>query len=158
MKSQASDRIEKQIVLRATRSRVWRALTDPKEFGTWFRVKLETGFAPGQKAAGAITHAGYEHVRFEATVERMDQERLFTFRWHPYAVDPKVDYSKEPTTLVEFKLADHPDGTLLSVVESGFDKVPAHRRGEAFLRNTEGGEIQLRNIESHVASKRAAGG
>ena len=158
MKSRASDCIEKQIVLRATRSRVWRALTDPNEFGTWFRVKLETGFAPGQKATGAVTYSGYEHVRFEATVERMEQERLFAFRWHPYAVDPKVDYSKEPTTLVEFKLADHPDGTLLSVVESGFDKVPAHRRGEAFLRNSEGWEIQLRNIEAHVASKRAAGG
>lgn len=157
MKTQASDRIEKQIVLRAARSRVWRALTDPQEFGAWFRVRLETGFAPGQKASGAITYAGYEHVRFEATVERMEQERLFAFRWHPYAVDPKVDYSKEPTTLVEFKLADHPDGTLLSVVESGFDRVPAHRRGEAFLRNSEGWEIQLRNIESHVR-ERAAGG
>ena len=157
MKTQSSDRIEKQIVLRAKRSRVWRALTDSKEFGTWFRVRLETAFAPGQRATGAITHAGYEHVRFEATVERMEQERLFAFRWHPYAVDPKVDYGKEPTTLVEFKLADHPDGTLLSVVESGFDRVPAHRRGEAFLRNSEGWEIQLRNIESHVR-ERAAGG
>jgi uncharacterized protein YndB with AHSA1/START domain len=146
-----TDRIEKQILLRAPRSRVWRALTDSAEFGTWFRVQLETGFAAGQRATGRITYPGYEHLRFEATVERMEAERLFSFRWHPYAVDPEVDYSAEPTTLVEFRLEEREGGTLLTVVESGFDRVPARRRGEAFLRNSEGWAIQLENICRHVA-------
>lgn len=145
-----TDRIEKQILLRAPRSRVWRALTDPGEFGTWFKVHIETGFAVGELATGRITHPGYEHVRFEATVERMETEQLFSFRWHPFAVDPKVDYAQEPTTLVEFRLEERPGGTLLSVVESGFDRIPASRRQEAFLRNSDGWAAQLENIRRHV--------
>src|SRR4029453_19399463 len=102
MNTPSSDRIEKQIVLRAPVSRVWQALTDANQFGAWFRVRLESGFAVGKRGKGKITYPGYEHLPFEGTVERMDAERLFAFRWHPYAIDPKTDYSNEPTTLVEF--------------------------------------------------------
>src|SRR5205814_7100768 len=138
----SSDRIEKQILLRAPRARVWQALTDAGQFGTWFRAKLDTGFAVGQRTLGHITHPGYEHLRFEVTVERMEPEQLFALRWHPYAIDPKVDYSGEPTTLVEFKLAETADGTLLTVVESGFDQLPPGRREEAFRMNSQGWAIQ----------------
>ena len=147
----STDRIEKQIVLKATRSRVWQALTDAEQFGTWFRVKLETAFVPGRPASGQITYPGYEHVRFEVQVERMEAERLFSFRWHPYAVDPKVDYSKEPSTLVEFTLEEVADGTRLTVVESGFDRLPAGRRDEAFRMNDGGWAQQMINIRDHVA-------
>jgi uncharacterized protein YndB with AHSA1/START domain len=146
-----TDRIERTIQLRAPRSRVWRALTDAAEFGTWFRVKLDGPFAVGKRVTGQVTYPGYEHVTFEVKVERMDAEKLFSFRWHPAAVDPKVDYSKEPTTLVEFRLADAPGGTSLTVVESGFDALPASRRDEAFRMNSGGWEIQMQNIEQHVA-------
>ena len=146
----STDRIEKQVHLRASRERVWRALTDAQEFGTWFRVKLETGFAVGQKVVGHITYPGYEHLRFEATVERMEPERLFALRWHPAAVDPKVDYSGEPSTLVEFRLEDADGGTRLTVTESGFDALPAHRREEAFRMNDGGWAIQMQNIQAHV--------
>src|SRR5258706_818272 len=133
-----SDRIEKQILLRAPKPRVWRALTDAGEFGAWFGVKLEGQFAVGESIRGKITHPGYDHLTMEVTVERMEREELFSFRWHPYAVDPKVDYSSEPTTLVEFRLEASPDGTELTVVESGFDNVPAARRAEAFRMNSQG--------------------
>ena len=147
----SSDRIEKQILLQAPRARVWQALTDAGQFGTWFRAKLDTGFAVGQRTLGHITHPGYEHLRFEVTVERMEPEQLFALRWHPYAIDPKVDYSGEPTTLVEFKLAETADGTLLTVVESGFDQLPPGRREEAFRMNSQGWAIQMENIQNHVA-------
>jgi uncharacterized protein YndB with AHSA1/START domain len=146
-----TDRIEKKILLKAPKSRVWRALTNADEFGSWFRVKLERGFAVGKHITGKVTYPGYEHLTFGVTVERMDVEQLFSFRWHPHAVDPKVDYSKEPTTLVEFRLEEAKDGTWLTVVESGFDKIPADRRDEAFRRNTEGWGIQMENIQRHVA-------
>jgi uncharacterized protein YndB with AHSA1/START domain len=147
----STDRIEKQILLRAPRSRVWRALTDAREFGAWFRVKLENDFAVGKSVVGNITYPGYEHLRFEATVEKMEPERLFSFRWHPAAVDPKVDYSKEPTTLVELRLEEVPEGTRLTVVESGFDSIPAGRRDEAFRMNDGGWAEQVENIRKHVA-------
>ena len=146
----STDRIEKQIVLRAPKSRVWRALTDAREFGTWFRVKLEGQFAVGQRIRGKITYPGYEHVTMDVTVERMDQERLFSFRWHPGAVDPKVDYSSEPATLVEFRLEEAEGGTRLTVVESGFDKLPPERRTVAFRQNEQGWAIQMENIKRHV--------
>jgi uncharacterized protein YndB with AHSA1/START domain len=145
-----TDRIEKSVQLRAPRARVWRALTDATEFGTWFRVRLDGPFAVGKRVTGRVTYPGYEHVTFSVTVERMDAEERFSFRWHPAAVDPKVDYSKEPTTLVEFRLADAPGGTSLTVVESGFDALPAARRDEAFRMNSGGWEIQMQNIEQHV--------
>lgn len=150
--SQSTDRIEKKILLRAPRARVWRALTNAEEFGTWFRVKLEGAFAPSAHVRGRITYPGYEHVKMEVTVEKMEPERLFSYRWHPYAVDPKVDYSTEPTTRVEFHLEAAPEGTLLTVIESGFDKLPPGRRTEAFRMNEPGWEEQLQNIERHVAA------
>jgi uncharacterized protein YndB with AHSA1/START domain len=148
--SASTDRIEKTIHLRAPKARVWRALTSAEEFGTWFRVRLETEFAVGRTVKGKVTYPGYEHVTFSAIVERMDAERLFSLRWHPAAVDMKKDYSKEPTTLVEFRLEDAPGGTKLTIVESGFDQVPAGRRDEAFRMNSEGWTIQTENIRRHV--------
>jgi uncharacterized protein YndB with AHSA1/START domain len=154
MKAVDTDRIEKEIVLRAPRSRVWRALTDAKEFGQWFRVEMKDPFTPGAPARGSITHPGYEHVKFEVQVERMEPERLFSFRWHPYAVDPKQDYSKEPTTLVIFELEEVPEGTRLRVTESGFDQIPLERRAEAFRMNSEGWAEQVQNIARHVGQAR----
>jgi uncharacterized protein YndB with AHSA1/START domain len=145
-----TDRIEKNILLRAPRSRVWRALTDAGEFGSWFGVKLESGFAVGRHVTGNITYPGYEHLKMGVDVERMDAEQLFSFRWHPYAIDPKIDYSQEPTTLVEFRLEETADGTLLTVVESGFDRIPAERRAEAFRMNDNGWAQQMENIKRHV--------
>jgi len=146
-----TDRIEKTIELKAPPARVWRALTDHREFGTWFRVQLEGPFVPGQAARGHITYPGYEHLRFEAMVQKMEPERVFSFTWHPYAIDPDQDYSKEPPTLVEFKLQPIAGGTLLRVVESGFDKIPSHRRAEAFRMNEGGWSAQMQNIAQHVA-------
>ena len=145
-----SDRIEKVIDLKAPVSRVWRALTDHQEFGTWFRVRLDGPFVPGQVSRGHITYPGYEHVRWEAVVQAMEPERRFSFTWHPYAVDPKADYSQEPSTLVEFTLEQIPTGTRLRIVESGFDRLPAHRRDEAFRMNEGGWSAQAENIARHV--------
>lgn len=145
------DRIEKRVEFKVPVSRVWRALTDYREFGEWFRVKLEGPFVPGQVAHGQITYPGYEHIRMEVVVQKMETERLFSFTWHPYAVDPKVDYSKETPTLVEFRLEKTPTGTLLLLTESGFDKVPSNRRLEAFRKNEGGWTEQMKNIESYVA-------
>jgi len=147
----ADDRIEKRLELKAPLSRVWRALTDHREFGLWFRVKLDGPFVPGQVSRGWITYPGYEHLKWEAVVQKMEPERLFSFTWHPYAVDPKMDYSKEPPTLVEFRLEKTAAGTLLTVTESGFDKIPAGRRPEAFRMNEGGWTQQIKSIESYVA-------
>jgi uncharacterized protein YndB with AHSA1/START domain len=149
----ADDRIEKQIELAAPVSRVWRALTDYREFGEWFRVKLEGPFVVGQVSGGYITWPGYEHLRMEVVVQKIEPEGYFSYTWHPYAIDPKVDYSKETPTLVEFTLEKTRKGTLLKVIESGFDKIPAERRQEAFRMNDNGWAQQLKNIESHVAQK-----
>ena len=145
-----SDRIEKQIELKAPVSRVWKALTDYREFSQWFRVNLEGPFVPGQTACGPITYPGYEHVIFHATVQKMEPERLFSFRWHPGAVEKGRDYSQEEPTLVVFTLEPTATGTLLKVVESGFDKIPANRRAEAFRMNEGGWEAQMKNIDRHV--------
>ena len=147
------NKIEKQIELKASIARVWRALTDYREFGEWFHVKLEDPFAPGQAARGYLTYPGYENLRFEVAVQKMEPERLFSFTWHPYAVDPKKDYSNETPTLVEFKLQKVPGGTLLTVTESGFDRVPANRRAEAFRMNEEGWGSQMENIAKYVSQK-----
>src|SRR5277367_5095451 len=112
-----TDKIEKQVLLRAPRSRVWRALTDAKEFGAWFGVKIEGGFAKGATARGQITYPGFEHLTMEIVIERMDAEQLFSYRWHPYAVKPDIDYSSEPTRLVEFRLEEVSGGTMLTIVE-----------------------------------------
>jgi uncharacterized protein YndB with AHSA1/START domain len=147
------DRIEKRIELKAPVSRVWEAITDYRQFGEWFRVKLDGPFLAGQKSTGHITYPGYEHLKWEAVVQKMEAERVFSFTWHPYAIDPKMDYSKEESTLVEFKLEKTANGTLLVLTESGFDKVPAGRRAEAFLRNDGGWTEQMKNIEKYVAQK-----
>ena len=133
--------ITKRIELQAPVSRVWRALTDHREFGD----------VPGQASTGHITYPGYEHLRWEAVVQNMDPERLFSFTWHPYGVDPKVDYSQETPTLVEFRLEKIATGTLLVLTESGFEKIPSDRRLEAFRRNDGGWTEQMKNIETHVA-------
>jgi uncharacterized protein YndB with AHSA1/START domain len=146
-----SDRIEKTIELKAPVSRVWRALTDYREFGTWFRVDLEGPFVLGHVARGRITYPGYEHLVFEVAVQKMEPERLFSFTWHPFAIEPDHDYSKEPPTLVEFTLQPIAGGTLLRVVESGFDKIPSQRRAEAFRMNEGGWSEQMENIARHVA-------
>ena len=147
----STDRIEKTTLLRAPLSRVWRALTDHREFGTWFRVDLEGPFREGTTVKGRITHPGYEHVTMEMQIVRLDPERLFSYRWHPYAVEAGVDYSTEPTTLVEFRLEEARGSTRLTVVESGFDRLPPERRDEAFRMNDGGWAQQLVNVERHVA-------
>lgn len=147
-----ADRIEKKIVLRAPRSRVWHAIADAEQFGAWFGARLEGEFAPGARVEGRITSPGYEHVTMEMTVERVDPERLFSFRWHPYAVEPGVDYSNEPTTLVEFRLDEVAGGTELTVVESGFDRIPMTRRADALRMNDAGWAEQIKSIERYVAA------
>ena len=149
-----SNRIERSIVINAPRDRVWRALSNAEEFGTWFGAKLQgQTFAPGQRARGQISISGYEHVWFDVVIERIEPQTLLSYRWHPYAVDPAVDYSKEHPTLVTFTLKDAPgNGTLLTVVESGFDNVPPQRRLEAFRMNSLGWEGQINNIVRHVST------
>jgi uncharacterized protein YndB with AHSA1/START domain len=147
-----TDRIVKQIELKAPLARVWRALTDFREFGSWFRVELQGPFEVGKTARGHITYPGYEHLAWEAVVASMEPERLFSFTWHPYAVDPKVDYSEETPTLVEFRLEKTAAGTLLQLTESGFGKIPAHRFADALRMNEHGWSEQMKNIERHVAS------
>jgi len=148
-----NDRIEKRIELKAPVSRVWRALTDHREFGEWFRVKMESPFVPGQVARGQITYPGYEHLKMEIVVQKMEPERLFSFTWHPNASDPKKDYSGETPTMVEFRLEKTASGTLLTLTESGFDKIPKDRRLEAFRSNDGGWIEQMKNIERHVAQR-----
>jgi uncharacterized protein YndB with AHSA1/START domain len=145
-----TDRIEKKIHLRAPRARVFRALTDATEFGSWFRVNLEGPFRVGERVRGKILEPGFEHITMEVLVERIEPERAFAFRWHPGAIDPAVDYENEPMTLVEFLLEDAPDGTALTVVESGFDRIPAGRRSEAFRLNEGGWAEQVLRIQRHV--------
>jgi len=145
-----TDRIEKQVLLKAPRKRVWRALTDSAEFGSWFRVLLKDPFSPGKEIAGPVLHPGYEHLTWRVTVETMEPELLFSWRWKPHAIDPNKDYSREPTTLVTFELTEVPGGTLLKVTESGFDGIPLERRETAFRGNSEGWAIQMGNIERHV--------
>jgi uncharacterized protein YndB with AHSA1/START domain len=147
------DRIEKQILLHAPRARVWQALADAKQFGEWFGVKLAGSFAPGVRLRGQVTHPGYEHVKFEITIERMEPERLLSWRGHPHPIDPQADYSAEPTTLVVFELSDAPEGTLLTVVESGFDGIPLARRLEAYRGNEQGWNIQMKAIAKYVSEK-----
>jgi len=149
-----NERIEKRIELNAPVSRVWQALTDYRQFSQWFHVNLEEPFVAGKTARGQITHPGYEHVTFEAMVQKMEPEQFFSYTWHPYAVDPNTDYSAETPTLVEFKLEETAKGTLLTVTESGFDKIPANRRAEAFRKNEGGWAAQLQNIEKHLAESR----
>jgi uncharacterized protein YndB with AHSA1/START domain len=144
------ERIEKQIEIAAPLNRVWQALTDARQFGDWFLVKMDGPFVAGERVAGQIVHPGYEHLRMEIDVKAIEPETFFSFTWHPYAVDPKVDYSQEEQTLIEFRLKPNAGGTLLTVTESGFEKIPPARRAEAFMRNEGGWEQQMRNIQAYV--------
>jgi uncharacterized protein YndB with AHSA1/START domain len=145
-----TDRIERTNVIKAPRSRVWKALTDAAEFGTWFGAKMEGRFAAGTRIRGRISNPGFEHLVMDLDVVDLKPERLFSWRWHPNAIDPKRDYSEEPTTLVTFTLDEVPGGTKLTVVESGFDGIPAARRAEAFANNGKGWSIQVERIAKHV--------
>jgi uncharacterized protein YndB with AHSA1/START domain len=145
-----SDRIEKSVELKAPVSRVWRAITDYEQFGQWFRVRLDGPFLPEQPSTGRMTRPGFEHIRWRATVKKIEPERLFSFTWHPYAIDPNKDYSGEEPTLVEFTLEKSAVGTLLRIVESGFDKVPSYRRDEAMRMNSKGWQMQTESIRQHV--------
>lgn len=148
-----SDTIKNQIELKAPLSKVWRTLTDYKEFGEWFGVKLKGPFAEGKVSQGPLTYPGYEHIKLEVVVQTMEPEKLFSFTWHPYAIEPDQDYSKETPTQVEFKLEQIKKGTLLTVMESGFDKLPSERRDEAFRMNKEGWEMQMENIEEYLTNQ-----
>jgi uncharacterized protein YndB with AHSA1/START domain len=146
-----NDRIVKTVELKAPVSRVWRALTDHNEFGQWFRVKLDGPFKPGAISRGQMTYPGYEHYPWLAVVERVESERLFSFRWHDFDEKSGIDVSKQPTTLVEFRLESTAEGTRLTITESGFEALPDPRRFEVLRGNTEGWNIQANNIAAYVA-------
>ena len=148
-----TDCIEREIFLEAPRARVWRALTEAAEFGSWFGAEMKGPFAPGARVRGRVTHPGYEHMTMDITIEQMEPERLFSWRWHPGAAEPGQDFSDEPTTLVVFELTEKPGGTLLKVVETGFDRLPLDRRARALRENTEGWSGQMLNIEKHVGRR-----
>lgn len=150
----ASDRIERKILLKAPRSQVWRVIAHAEQFGKWFGVALDgKRFVAGEWTQGQVTYLGYEHVLWNVLVERVEPERLFSFRWHPYAVEPGFDYSQEPTTLVKFELEDMENGTLLKVSESGFDHIPQTRRLKAFRMDSRGWDEQMSNIEQFLSGK-----
>lgn len=148
--TQTADRIQKTTVLRAPRTRVWSALTDAKQFSAWFGIELNEQFAVGRSVQGQLTYRG-ERVTIDFVVERMDAEEYFAYRWHPGAVDPKVDYSSEPMTLVEFRLTSVQEGTELTITESGFDRIP-HRRDEAYRMNEGGWKSQIEKLRVYVTA------
>ena len=151
MNTQTTDRIVKEIVLKAPRSRVWKAISDAQEFGDWFKVDMSgQTFRLGQPVHAKMTYSGYEGMPFEIVVANVEPERLFSFRWHPYDIDPNDDNSEEPMTLVEFELEEVDGGTKLTVTESGFDNIPLARRPEAFRMNSEGWGIQVENVRNYV--------
>jgi uncharacterized protein YndB with AHSA1/START domain len=148
----STDRIERKVLINAPRARVWRAVSDAGEFGDWFGVNFKgKSFVAGKHVQGKITYPGYEHLTMDVLIERVVPEKLLSWRWHPAAIDPKVDYSQEPTTLVEFELKDADGGTLLTVVESGLDKIPLARRADVFRMNSSGWDQQMENAKKHVA-------
>lgn len=148
----STDRIEKEVILNSPRSRVWRALTDVTQFNTWFGVSLTEPFTPGAEVSGKLNIRNYDHLTMTIWIETMEPERFFSFRWHPYAIDEKVDYSNEPTTLVSFTLEEMAGGTRLTIVESGFDAIPESRRAKAFSMNSSGWTGQAENIRKFLAA------
>lgn len=148
----STDQIVKEVTLDAPRSRVWNAITDYAQFSKWFGVALASPFARGAEVTGSFVNKKYEHVTFTFWVETIEPERVFSFRWHPYALDTSVDYSAEPTTLVSFTLEDAGGGTHLRIVESGFDAIPEHRRATAFAMNSRGWDAQAENIRKFVTA------
>jgi uncharacterized protein YndB with AHSA1/START domain len=154
MSGAATDRVERSVVIQAPRTRVWRALTNAEEFGAWFGANLKgQRFEPRQQVRGQITICGYENIVFDAIVERVEPEDVLAFRWHPYAIDPTVDYSQEERTLVTFTLEEADGATVVRVVESGFDKLPPQRRVAAFPMNDKGWAAQLLNIKAYAESR-----
>jgi uncharacterized protein YndB with AHSA1/START domain len=148
----STDRIERRVLINGTRARVWRAISNAAELGEWFGVDFKGKvFAAGKPIQGKITYPGYEHLTMEVVIEKIVPERLLSWRWHPAAIDPAVDYSQEPTTLVEFELEEVEGGTMVSVVESGLDKIPLERRATVFRLNTSGWDEQMENIKKYVA-------
>lgn len=157
----STDRIEQKVLLHAPRDRVWRAIREPTQFGSWFGVEFDDDFAPGARVVGRIvptkvdaevakSQEPYAGVRFEFQVDRIEPMRLFSFRWHPFAIDPGVDYSQEPMTLIAFELEEVPGGTMLTISESGFDQIPLARRAQAFAANEGGWQAQARLIEKYL--------
>ena len=160
----STDRIEKELVLRAPQEKVWRAISDASQFGNWFGVEFDGEFAPGTTMTGRIKpttvdtavaemQKKYAGMPFAFVVDRMEPISLFSFRWHPFAIDPNVDYSHEPMTLVTFTLEATAEGTLLRIVESGFDSVPIERRADAFEANAEGWGLQMQLIEKYLMAQ-----
>ncbi|HYK11994.1 MAG TPA: SRPBCC family protein [Gemmatimonadales bacterium] len=149
--TQSTDRIEKHFEVRAPLAKVWRAVSDSRQFSTWFGINLTDPFVAGKTTRGNITAKGYEHFKVEFMVEKIEAERYFSYRWHPYPSDPNVDYSQEPTTLVEFTLEEVQGGTAVTIVESGFDRIPLARRAEAFRMNDGGWTGQVKNLTKYVA-------
>ena len=156
-----TDRIEKKLLLRAPLDRVWRAISDAKQFGSWFGVEFESDFVPGARLIGRLVptkvdpevaqaQESYSGKTIEVRIDRVEPMRLFSFGWHPFAVDPDVDYSKEPMTLVEFELNEVPGGTMLTLAESGFDRISLARRAEAFEANEEGWLAQMKLLEKYL--------
>lgn len=145
-----TDRITKLVELKAPISRVWKAVTDHEQFGAWFRVKLEGPFVPGQITSGRITYPGHEGLLWRALVDRMEPEHLFSFSWFPFEVDPGEEFTTGPSTRVTFQLEPTPEGTRLTITESGFDALDDPRALEALRRNSEGWDIQVGNIIAHV--------
>jgi uncharacterized protein YndB with AHSA1/START domain len=148
----STDRIEKQVTLDATRSRVWRALTDVTQFNAWFGISLAAPFTPGAAVTGNFASPKYKHLTVTIWIETIEPERLFSFRWHPYAMEEGVDYDAEPTTLVSFTLEDLDQGTQLTIVETGFDAIPESRRAKAFAMNSNGWTGQAENIRKFLAT------
>lgn len=159
--SEITDRIEKKILLRAPQARVWRAISDAGAFGTWFGVAFDGPFVAGKRITGRIVptkvdaqvaaaQKSYEGMPFDFTVDRIEPERLFSFRWHPFAVEKDVDYSKEEPTLVVFELESTEGGTMMRVTETGFDRIPLARRAKAFEMNQGGWEAQTRLVAKYV--------
>jgi uncharacterized protein YndB with AHSA1/START domain len=146
-----ADRIEKTTILRAPQTRVWRALTDATQFATWFGITLNEPFTVGRTVKGQLSMRGQQFT-IEFAIERLNPEEYFAYRWHPYAIDPKTDYSTEPMTLVEFRLKSVPEGTELTVIESGFDRIPAHRRDEAYRMNDGGWKSQIEKLRGYVSA------
>mgnify|MGYP001608046094 CR=1 FL=1 len=154
MNTTTTDRIEKQITIKAPLSRVWDAIADAEKFGEWFKVDMSgQKFTPGKLVQAKMTYPGYEGMPFEVVIDRIEPPQLFSFKWHPYDIDPNVDSSGEPMTLIEFRLEEVDGGTRLTVTESGFDTIPLGRRAEAFRSNREGWGIQVRNLEAYVTGK-----
>ena len=158
----STDRIEKRVLLHAPRERVWRAVSDAQQFGTWFGVRFDGAFTAGRTLTGRISptqvdaavaamQKPYEGLPFAFHVERIEPMQRIAFRWHPYAVEAGIDYEKEPMTLIEFVLADAEGGILLTITESGFDRIPLARRARAFAANEGGWEAQTRLVAQYLA-------